>query len=67
MGGGTRSRYRGDNRRWRIAMLVWEAEDASVFLEKVMIFVKIKIRPMADRRRRVSDVIDFSTIYYLLF
>jgi len=36
-------------------MLVWEAEDASVFLEKVMIFVKIKIRPMADRRRRVSE------------
>jgi len=54
VGGGTRSRYRGDNRRWRIAMLVWEAEDASVFLEKVMVFVKIKISNQLHRWQTVE-------------
>lgn len=35
-------------------MLVWEAEDASVFLEKVMVFVKIKISNQLHRWQTVE-------------
>jgi len=35
-------------------MLVWEAEDASVFLEKVMIFLKIKISDQLHRWQTVE-------------